>query len=441
MRKNWRNRQSTKYEIQGTRFEVRGTSYEVRGTRGEMPIMWYETRNTNTAVPRTSYLVPFLLSLIVLLARCTSNHEVHNDIYTCPMHPTVISDKPGTCPVCGMNLVLKGRAGEEVEITEGLSKLITSPNEIVVSSIKTIKGQYKSVPVFVEAQGVVTYDTRNIYTIPSRVGGRLEKIYLKYAFQAVSKGQKIADIYSPELITAQRELLFLLENDADNKSLIEATKNKLNLLGMTNSQIHNLIERKETSNTFSVYSPYSGYLITDQQPPSTSVAMLSGQATTTISMNDGMGSTSSNTSAAPAALQNNSNSSIIREGNYVSAGQTLFKVVNTDALRVELDLPAKQSGSIKKGDKLELDFGTGHKEQTSVDFVQPFFNEGQDFVKLRVYTKKVEGLHIGHLVTATIRLSPSESLWVPKESVLDLGADKIVFVKDHGVLKPKKIIT
>jgi multidrug efflux pump subunit AcrA (membrane-fusion protein) len=357
------------------------------------------------------------------------------------MHPTVISDKPGTCPVCGMNLVLKGREGEEVEITEDLSRLITSPNEIVVSSIKTIKGQYKSVPVSVEAQGVVTYDTRNIYTIPSRVGGRLEKIYLKYAFQVVSKGQKIADIYSPELITAQRELLFLLENDVDNKLLIEATKNKLSLLGMTNSQIHNLIERKETSNAFSVYSPYSGYLITDQQPPSTSVTMPSGQATTSSGMNNGMGSTSSNTSAAPSPVQNNSNSSIVREGNYVSAGQTLFNVANNDALRVELDLPAKQAGAIKKGDKLDLDFGTGHKEQTSVDFVQPFFNEGQDFVKLRVYTKKAEGLHIGHLVNATIRLSPSESLWVPKESVLDLGTDKIVFLKDRGVLKPKKIIT
>ena len=434
MKRNWRNK-----IIQGTRYEIQSTRYEGRSTRDESLLTWYGLQDLSTAVPRTWYLVPFFLSLLILLARCTSSHEANNDIYTCPMHSTVISDKPGTCPVCGMNLVLKGRSGEEVEITHGLSKLITSPNEIVVSSIKTIKGQYKSVPVSVEAQGVVTYDTRNIYTIPSRVGGRLEKIYLKYAFQAVSKGQKIADIYSPELITAQRELLFLLENDANNKSLIEATKNKLNLLGMTNSQIHNLIQRKETSNTFSVYSPYSGYLITDQAP-STSVAMPSGQPTTATGMNDGMGSTSSNSSATSAPVQNNSDSPIVREGNYVSAGQTLFNVVNNDALRVELDLPAKQSGSIKKGDKLELDFGSGHKEQTSVDFVQPFFNEGQDFVKLRVYTKKAEGLHIGHLVTATIRLSPSESLWVPKESVLDLGADKIVFLKDRGVLKPKKII-
>src|SRR5687767_12734146 len=179
-----------------------------------------------------------LLVLLTLVVSCNKGgeHAEHGDTYTCPMHPTVISDKPGTCPVCGMNLVRKAQAGEEVEITEDLAKLIKSPNEIVIASIKTIKGQYKSMPVSVEAQGVVTYDTKNIYTIPSRVNGRLEKVYLKYAFQLVSKGQKIAEIYSPELLTAQRELLFLLENDAENESLIDAAKNKLELLGFSTSQ-------------------------------------------------------------------------------------------------------------------------------------------------------------------------------------------------------------
>jgi hypothetical protein len=65
----------------------------------------------------------------------------------------------------------------------------------------------------------------------------------------------------------------------------------------------------------------------------------------------------------------------------------------------------------------------------------------RSFLKLRVYTKKIQGLHIGHLVTAKIQLSPSESLWVPRESVLDLGNNKVVFIKDRGVLKPKKIMT
>jgi multidrug efflux pump subunit AcrA (membrane-fusion protein) len=357
-------------------------------------------------------------------------------MYTCPMHPTVISDRPSTCPVCGMDLVRKARAGEEVEVTEDLAKLLKSPNETVVASIKTIKGEYKSMPVSIQAQGIVTYDTRSIYTIPSRVAGRLEKIYLKYAFQAVAKGQKVADIYSPELITAQRELLFLIDNDAENKAFIDAAKNKLQLLGLSTSQINNIIETKQTSSTFSIYSPYKGYVITDQQSPTTSEPM---QATSGGS--DGMNSGSSGTQTSTLPAPSNSANALIREGGYVSAGQTLYRIVNTDALRVELDLPADKSGAIRKGDKLRLDFGNGNTEETSVDFVQPFFSEGQNFVKIRVYTKKADQLHIGHLVNATIQLSAAESLWVPREAVLDLGNEKIVFVKDRGVLKPKNVTT
>jgi Cu(I)/Ag(I) efflux system membrane fusion protein len=377
----------------------------------------------------------FLIGIfIILLASCENkDHATEQDTYTCPMHPTVVSDRPATCPVCGMDLVRKARPGEEVKITEDLAKLIKSPNEIVVANIKTINGEYRSVPFSIQAQGVVTYDTRNIFTIPSRVGGRLEKIYLKYIFQPVKKGEKIADVYSPELIAAQRELLFLIDNDSENKTLIDASKNKLELLGLTNSQINNLIEKKETSNTFSIYSPYSGYMITDQSASSVSTFKTSASGS---GMDNGMGTSSSSTPTTT-----NSSGQLIREGDYVSAGQSLFMIVNNEALRIELDLPSKKVGTIKKGDKLELDFGNGNKEQTSIDFVQPFFNEGEDFLKVRVFTKLVKELYIGHLVNATITLPASESLWVPKEAVLDLGSDKVVFVKDRGVLKPKKIST
>lgn len=380
---------------------------------------------------------------VLTLASCGQggDHAEHADTYTCPMHPTVVSDRPSTCPVCGMDLVRKARSGEEVEITEDLAKLLKSPNETIVGSIKTVKGQYKSVPVSIDVQGVVTYDTRNIYSIPSRVGGRLEKIFLKYAYQPVTKGQKIAEIYSPELITAQRELIFLLENDAENNSMIDAAEKKLELLGMTASQIKTIAEKKETTNTFTVFSPYSGYLIIDQQAPSTSAAMSTASGTPGSGMDAMEGAASNAQASTPTPVENSPSGAIVREGTYVSAGQTLFSVVNNEALRIELDLPANQSGSIGKGDKLELDYGNGSIEQASVDFVQPFFNEGQDFLKLRVYTTQIEGLHIGHLVKAKIHLSPSEALWVPKESVLDLGTDKVVFIKDRGVLKPRKVTT
>lgn len=384
-----------------------------------------------------------LLVLLTLVVSCNKGgeHAEHADTYTCPMHPTVISDRPGTCPVCGMDLVRKARAGEEVEITEELSKLIKSPNESVIASIKTIKGDYKSMPVSTEGQGVVTYDTRNIYMIPTRIGGRLEKVLLKYAFQQVRKGQKIAEIYSPELLTAQRELLFLLENDAENKALIQSAKERLKLLGASDSQINDLIQSKEPKTTFAIYSPHEGYVLSDTQL--TPVAPMTSQSpsTSTGGMSDGMGGSSSASAATSISSTPNSGDALVREGSYVSSGQTLFKVVNPEALRVELNIASTLIGSVKKGGQVKLDFGDQHNEEGTIDFVQPFFNEGQEFLTVRVYTKNTDRLHIGHLVKAVIEGSAVEALWVPKEAVLHLGVDDIVFIKEKNVFKPKKIVT
>lgn len=396
-----------------------------------------DNRQLTKGAATSTFLV---LALMLILIACTNNDTSHeHDTYTCPMHPTVVSDRPGTCPVCGMDLVRKAGAGEAVEITEDLSKLLRSPSETVVASIHTIKGQYKSVPVTVNAQGVVTYDTRNIYTIPARIGGRLEKVYLKYEFQQVSKGQKIAEIYSPELITAQRELIFLLENDPANESLIEAARRKLELLGMTAGQINVVAERKEAGSTITVYSPHSGYLITGQQAPSAPVAMSSAQPSGGA-MSDGMNASRSPSTQRPQE-STNTRGAIVREGDYVTAGETLFTLVNANAVRIELNLPGSHTSAIKEGSKVQLDLGNGKTETATVDFIQPFFGEGQEFMKIRLYTNRTEGLHVGHLVNATINLEARESLWIPKEAVLDLGTQKVVFLKDHGVLKPKEVTT
>ena len=161
---------------------------------------------------RNNIFTVFLLITALMFSCNDHKHAEQADTYTCPMHPTVISDKQGVCPVCGMDLVRKAREGEEVKITEELAKLIKSPNEVVASGIKTIKPSYKTMQGSIEALGIVTYDSRNVYNIPAKVGGRLEKVFLKYPFQKVTKGQKIAEVYSPELMTVQREFLFVLQN-------------------------------------------------------------------------------------------------------------------------------------------------------------------------------------------------------------------------------------
>lgn len=402
-------------------------------------INWFALviRSSASVIRQAAFVI--LTAMVILLTACSGSEEAHDDTYTCPMHPTVVSDRPGSCPVCGMDLVRKARPGEEVKITEDLSKLLKSPNEIVVASVKTIRGEYKSVPVSVEATGVVTYDSRNIYTIPARTAGRLERVFLKYNFQPVRKGQRVAEVYSPELVTAQRELLFLLENDAHNEALIDAAKNKLELLGLTRSQIAHVEEKRQTQNTIAIFSPYDGYVIANEQTaPSADMTTRAGQTGGMGGMEAGAsptrGSQVSNTAPSPVP-------SLIKEGSYVTAGETLFKVVNPASLRIELDIPGTEAAAVSVGDPVELSFGPERTVKASVDFVQPFYTQGENFVKVRLYTKETGELQVGQLVKASIKTPAKESLWVPRKAVLDLGTQTVVFIRDREVLKPKNVIT
>ena len=383
----------------------------------------------------TGILFALILFLSVSCAR--TDQHAGSDTYTCPMHPTVVADKPGVCPVCGMNLERRLKNGEEAEITEMVNPLLASPNGAVASSAQVIRGEYKSMPIAMAAEGIVTYDPRFLYTIPARIGGRLERVFLKYPFQRVYKGQKVAEIYSPELLTAQRELLFLVENDRDNKDLIEAAKNKLLLLGATPAQVDDIIRKRAATYTFSLYSLHDGYIMNEgQKAPALSPSV----SNSTSDKPMGMTGTGSVTGSA-AQTMNTTPVAFQREGNYVTAGQTMFKIIDLAAIRVELDLPSVQADAINLQDEVLLDFGNGLPEKAKIDFVQPFFTAGQNFVKIRVYMPKDKTMQIGQLVRATVQLGSVEALWLPNEAVLDMGLEKVVFTMKQEVFRPTKVVT
>jgi len=382
----------------------------------------------------SSLIITLMLALLALA--CTPHKHEAGEEYTCPMHPAVIADAPGACPVCGMDLVRKVSEGEKVPITPDLASLTRSANEKIRSSIRTVRGEYRAMPVTLEAKGTVAYDTRYVRTIPSRVGGRLEKVYLRYYYQQVKQGQKVAEVYSPELVAAQREFLYLTEHDATNTGLITLAKNKLLLLGLTEKQVTQIQKRKDVYTTVPVFSPVEGYLV-----PATTQAVTATQGAqpSAVSGMDGMPASQPQTDAAGAAIPQTATGSALREGDYITAGETLFRLASASALRVELNLPAAQATSIKTGTTVKLDFENGHTNQAAVDLVQPFFEEGEAFVKIRVYTRNTGDLHIGHFVQATFTVDPHESLWLPRDAVLDLGLDRIVFIKNNDSFSARKI--
>lgn len=383
--------------------------------------------------------------LIALLGSCNSKKDSHHthdqEEYTCPMHPQVIQDRPGSCPVCGMDLVKKSNKGGGVAITEDLKKLIKPTNSSVIATIKSVHPERRTRDANSIASGVINYDTRKTYTVPIRFSGRIEKLYVKYNYQAVMRGQVIMEVYSPEMVTAQRELLYVASEQKDDKQLLESSKQKLRLLGLTEQQIEKIIADDKESFALPVLSPYTGYIVE---------STLSGNAIQTSPGNSSMsagGMNSKNESLSQATQAQGANSSsqqiLIREGMYVTAGQSLFKIVDCTRLWAELYFPATEASMIRKGSAIELHVkGSDVKISSKVDFIQPFFSDGSQFLKVRSYLNSNEyKIRVGQLITGEIAHPHSESLWIPREAILDLGVQQIVFLKNSGTFAPSKVKT
>jgi len=363
---------------------------------------------------------PVFIVVMALLLSCNrgDKYAAHDgDQYTCSMHPQIAQDKPGTCPICGMDLVRKRQPGDEVKITRGLSYLLKPTNSVVIASIRTVFPIRKPMEIRIEARGTITHDTRKIATISARFGGRIEKLYIKYKLQPIHKGQKILEIYSPALVTAQRELLYLLEKDAGNNELIRSSIEKLLLLGLTENQVYQMVSSNKESYSFAVYSPVDGYIMEHSESESDASQMPPNQD----------------------QFMNESFGLRIREGMYVTTGESIFTVVSHSDLWAEFDLYPKDAPHIRINDPVTITVDGSPKErmETKVNFIQPFIKNGGNLTKVRMYLSNPQHhYHAGQLVSATFTTTSENSMWIPANARLDLGARDIAFIKRYAVFRP-----
>ena len=371
----------------------------------------------------------FLLVILVSLAGSCSNvkkdehtkhkHEKEQEVYTCPMHPEIIRNTPGTCPICGMDLVKKETGNKAVHDVE-LEALLKPANEFVVASIPVTAIEHREEEIELNVVGTVAYDTRQSAAISSRVTGRIEKLYIRYKYQQVSKGQRIMDIYSPELVTAQQNLIFLLHNDPGNTSLISAAKEKLLLMGMTSNQVAEVLQSRTPKYAVPIFSNYSGF-VTD------------------------LNASANNTSANDMQTQPSTNQELsMKEGMYIQSGQAVFSVYNQARAWILLDIFPEQQDLVKPGDLVNVvpETAPHQKLRTHIDYIEPVFRPGSKTLSARVYFNNASmQLPIGSRVTATIFVSSGKAFWLPKEAVLSLGRDKIVFRKEPGGFKAHQVIT
>ncbi len=394
-----------------------------------------------------------LMLLVLLLWSCGNQTEEHahtgeSSKYTCPMHPQIVRDEPGTCPICKMDLVAMNNNAAGASAVDSLSLLVKPTNEFIFSSVKTVSPEAAPKNSQITLQGMVNYNTNNQNTVSAKVSGRIERLYVKYNYEAVNKGQKLMDIYSPDLVNAQQEMLFLKRSG--DTALLQLAKRKLRLLGSTDAQIEKVLQTGRPDYSVGIYSGYSGYVV-EQQNSSNAAMQSNGAGNSTIissssSANPGMNSMES--SASPGAMNSASppkfamaaNSPLLlKEGQYISAGQTLFSLVDAGKLWAEFYADPEQLQGFKQGTKItvqSVDIPSLNLN-TAVSLVQPYYNQGSSYSLVRaLIDNRNKNWKVGQLISISKEGEAVKGNWLPRTAVLQLGNKYVAFVRRNEVFVP-----
>lgn len=335
-----------------------------------------------------------------------------SELYVCPMHPQIHSDHPGTCPICGMDLVLKsGNENPDTEkVTTEIGEISISPVQQVLANVKTHIVRKESFDFSVSANGVVKSRDDAARQISSPVKGKITRLYVNYEGQKVNKGQKTFEIYSPELIATQREYLLAYENFSkvqesnyksvteSSVSVLEAARQRLKLWFVNDRQIEELQETGKIKNSLVYYSDYSG-VVTKKY---------------------------------------------VNEGSWLMEGATIADIVDLSSVWVMANIYEYELNSIRIGQSAEiLVSGFGEKVITGrIDYINPFVNSDTRTVEVRITVpNKGFALKPGMYVKVNIETGKtSNTISVPRTAVLRTGKMDMVYVKkSDNIFAPRMV--
>lgn len=290
--------------------------------------------------------IAFVVFILLVAIGCKGKNKTAEGTagttYTCSMHPQVRSDKPGKCPICGMDLISVAQnntaASNEVELSDEQIKLAN----ISLDTLST--GALANETVLT---GTITFNEKAIEVVPARVMGRIERLYYKNIGDYVPKGAKAFELYSEELNSAKQEYVLALQKRKslgnaviDFDRLIEAARNKLLLWGVSEGQIRAMERTGKAPFATTFYTTAGGYI--------TSLDAV--------------------------------------EGAYVMAGETIFRLANTSTVWAEAQVYTSQMAQINRNGNVTVRLpDLANKEVTgNVEFVNPEIDPGTRINLLRV---------------------------------------------------------
>ncbi|GFO69680.1 RND transporter [Geomonas limicola] len=334
------------------------------------------------------------------------------ELYTCAMHPFIIKDKPGTCPICGMQLIKKVAPAEgaaSAKEQEMLSHVSLSPTQRLMANVATVEVGKVPLAKEITATGIVQYDQARQAKVTAWVAGRIDHLRVNTVGSYVSKGKPVADVYSPDLVAAQQEYLLALKSREQLKNspiqsishggdgLVSSARQRLKLLGVKDEQIASLEKSGEPNIRIPVYTPLSGIVI----------------------------------------------EKIVQEGQYVNMGDPLFAIADLSTVWVEVEVYENEFSFVKLGQSVAIQSQSypGKTFSGRVSFIYPFLDPKTRTVKVRVELAN-PGLKLkpDMFVNAIIKSPLGTGLAVPASAVMDTGTRQVVWVeKDAGMFEPRDV--
>jgi Cu(I)/Ag(I) efflux system membrane fusion protein/cobalt-zinc-cadmium efflux system membrane fusion protein len=372
--------------------------------------------------------------------------------YTCGMHPFIIQDEPGSCPICGMNLTpLKaGTAGADAaEKPKGERKIKywqapmdptyirdepgkspmgmdlipvyedEAPGGAVISidpvtsqnmGVRTALVERRTLHRTIRTVGLVGYDEPRVYSVNAKVDGWIERLHVDETGQMVKKGEPLLEIYSPKLVSAQEEYLLALRNRATLKEstfpqiaqgaerLLESSRKRLKYYDISDRQIAELEKTGNVRKTMTLYAPYKGIV--------------------TMKM--------------------------AFEGQFIKAGMELFKLGDISNVWVYADIYEYELPWVKVGQEAEvrLPFAGGKTLHAKIDYLYPYVEPKTRTVKARLKFAN-PGFELKPDMYVNVRIKGSEVrdvLSVPAEAVINSGEKRIAFVAlGQGKFEPRQL--
>lgn len=318
------------------------------------------------------------------------------DYYTCTMHPSVRELNPGKCPICGMELIPVFKKGSQTQEQFDLTFTVAPAKQQLIG-VKFDVAEVRELHKLIYAVGKVDYDERKLAVVNMRIGGWIQKLYIDFTGKFVKKGEPLFSLYSPELVSAQREYLLAQQASTNDEfgdtGLLETARERLRLWGITDEQIRQLETRGEPDMSLTIVSPISGHVI----------------------------------------------EKMALKGMRVEPGMDLYKIADLSTVWIHADVYEYELSLVKTGQEATITLSANRDEtfKGRVTYIYPTLNPETRTARIRVQLPNPHNKLKPEMYANTeLHINIGKRLSIPESAVLHSGTREIVFVdKGEGVFE------